>query len=340
MGSSFFRDALDKIVDTGFTQSNRQDAMLTFASDRPESVLEEVRRLPGVLQVEGQQFLPVTLRNGPRFKQMAVEARRPDADLSRVVDNAGHTLNAPKDGIILSERLATQLAVRPGDLIEMTVQSGRRETLVIEVAGTVTQYFGLGAYMDLQGLSALLRQSPQVSVANVTLDAQLEQDFHAALKEVPQLASTTMMTQTRRSFQNTIRQNVVIMTTIYITMGVLITIGVAYNGARVQLSERARELASLRILGFTRGEVSLILVGETMVLAVAAQPLGWLIGAFLARQMVEGFSSDLYSVPLVLKPATFGLASLFVMGAAFGAALVVRRRLDRMDLVAVLKTRE
>ncbi len=264
----------------------------------------------------------------------------PDADLSRVIDDAGHTVSAPKDGIIRSERLAAQLAVRPGDLIEMTVQSGRRETLMIEVAGTVTQYFGLSAYMDLQGLSALLRQSPQVSVANVTLDAQLEQDFHAALKEVPQLASTTMMTQTRRSFQDTIRQNVVIMTTIYITMGVLITVGVACNGARVQLSERSRELASLRILGYTRAEVSLILVGETMVLvgetmvlAVAAQPLGWLIGAFLARQMVERFSSDLYSVPLVLKPATFGLVSLIVLGAALGAALVVRRRLDRMGRV-------
>ncbi len=340
MGAGFFRDALDKIIDTDFTLSNRQDAALVFARDQPESVLADVARLPGVMQVEGQQFLPVLLRSGMRTKHVAIQAMRPDPDLSRVVDTAGHVVNPPRDGLILSERLAQQLGVRPGELIEVGFLTGRRETVDVEVARIVAQYFGLGAYMDLEGLNTLLRQASQVSVANVTLDDQQDEAFHDALKGIPQLASTTMMTETRQSFQDTIRRNVAIMTTIYVTVGVLITIGVAYNGARIQLSERARELASLRILGFSRGEVSLILIGETMVLAVLAQPLGWLIGYLIARQMVRGFSSDLYSVPLVLNPPTYAMASLIVLAAALGAALVVRRRLDRLDLVAVLKTRE
>jgi putative ABC transport system permease protein len=144
----------------------------------------------------------------------------------------------------------------------------------------------------------------------------------------------------RRSFEATVRQNVDIMTTIYMTVAVLITVGVAYNGARIQLSERARELASLRILGFSRGEVSFILVGETMILALLAQPLGWLLGAGIAKALADGSTSDLYEIPLVLKQSGFALASLVVLTAALVSSLVVRRRLDRLDLVQVMKTRE
>ena len=148
------------------------------------------------------------------------------------------------------------------------------------------------------------------------------------------------MNENRRSFQDTIERNIVVMNTIYIVIAVLITIGVTYNAARIQLSERARELASLRILGFSRGEVSYILVGEMMLIAVIAQPLGWLIGAGIAHLMTNAFTSDLYAIPLVLKPATFTLASLVVLSAAFASLMIVRRRLDRLDLVSVMKTRE
>jgi putative ABC transport system permease protein len=148
------------------------------------------------------------------------------------------------------------------------------------------------------------------------------------------------MVQTRRSFQATISQNVAVMTTIYITIAVLITIGVTYNSARILLSERSRELASLRILGFTRWQVSYILIGETMLLALLAQPLGWGLGNLLGRAITSGFSSDLYNIPLVSKPQGYALASLIVLGAAPGSVLIVRRRLDNLDLVDVMKTRE
>jgi putative ABC transport system permease protein len=149
-----------------------------------------------------------------------------------------------------------------------------------------------------------------------------------------------MMTDTRRSFSETIEENIGMINAIYITIAVLITIGVTYNGARIQLSERSRELASLRILGFTRGEVSYILIGETMLLAVLAQPLGWLIGTMIAANMFNSFSSDLYNLPLVMEPAVYAKSSLVVLLASFGSVMVVRRRLDKQNLVSVMKVRE
>jgi len=340
VAATFTPDAMDKIVDSAFYQSNRQDAMLLFSEDKPLSTLEEVRRLPGVLEVEGQLFLPAELRHLNLKKRVDIDARPPGGDLARVIDAEGRAVTPMPGSILLAERLASELEVRPGDMVDVSFLGGRRETHRLRVDGLVTQYFGLGAYMDFDTANRLFRQAPQISTANILMDDSLADTLHARLKQMPGLAGTIMMNDTRRSFQDTLAENVIIMTTVYATIAILITVGVAYNGARVQLSERARELASLRILGFTRGEVSAILVGETMLLAVAAQPLGWLFGYAIAWSMTKGFTSDLYSIPLVLTPATFATASLVVLAASLGTVLIVRRRLDRLDLVAVMKTRE
>lgn len=340
VASSFFSGALDKLVDTTFYQSNRQDATLLFDPDVPETALAEVARLPGIMLAEGQQSQPVILRNGHLEKDAVIEARRPDVDLARIIDIDGISADAPATGLLLSERLAHQLGVRRGDVIEAEFLGGRNETHRLHVAGLVTQYIGLGAYMDLEALNRLLRQAPRISSANVLVDDAELLRLHAVLKETPDLTGLVMLRKMRRSFEDTIRQNVTIMTSIYVTVAVLITVGVAYNGARIQLSERARELASLRILGFTRGEVSFVLIGETMLLALLAQPPGWLLGAGIAMALSEASASDLYVIPLVLEPAGFARASLVVLGAALGSSLLVRRRLDRLDLVQVMKTRE
>jgi putative ABC transport system permease protein len=340
IAATFINDALDEIVDLAFHQTNRQDAMLLFAQDVPEAALEDVRNLPGVLQAESQQFHAAILRHGHLTKRTAVESRRPGNDLSRVLDADGHLLDVPPGGIVLSERMAGHLDVETGDNIEISFLSGRRETFTVPVTALVELHFGLGAYMDFETMNAMFRQAPRVSTVNVTLDESQSDALHAAIKETPNITGIVEMNENRQSFQDTIEENIVVMNSIYIIVAVLITVGVTYNAARIQLSERARELASLRILGFGRGEVSYILMGEMMLIALIAQPIGWFIGAWIARLMTNNFTSDIYAIPLVLKPGTFTLASLVVLTAAFGSVMIVRRRLDRLDLVSVMKTRE
>jgi len=194
--------------------------------------------------------------------------------------------------------------------------------------------------MDLDYVNNVLRQTPRISLVNVSLDDAEVADLHARLKDVPNLVGIVMMTDTRRSFSETIEQSIDAMNLIYIVVALLITIGVTYNGARIQLSERARELASLRILGFTRGEVSYILIGETMLLSLLAQPLGWWIGAVIATAMANTNSNDIYNMPVVLDPAMFAKSSFVVLLASFASVMLVRRRLDRQNLVSVMKVRE
>lgn len=340
IASGFMFGALDRIVDLAFNQTYRQDAMILFAQDRPVSALADVMALPGVLQAEPQQFHAATLRNGPHEKRISIEARPAGAELSRVIGADGIPVDPPPGGILMSDRLAAQLELSVGDTVEVEFRTGRRETHQMVVAGLVEQYFGLGAYVEIGALDAMFRRGPQMSVANVLVDPADLPALHAALHDTPMLAGLIEMTENRASFQNTISENVSVVNTVYAIIAVLITVGVAYNGARIQLSERARELASLRILGFTRAEVSSVLVGETMLLAVLAQPLGWLLGAWIARALSNAFTSDLYAIPLVLAPANFAWASLVVLAASLGSVLIVRRRIDTMDLVAVMKTRE
>jgi putative ABC transport system permease protein len=337
---SFFNYALDKIVDSAFYESARQDAMLVLAHDMPENVLATAAALPAVLQAEGQQYHLVILRNGLYEKRTTIQARKPDSDLNRVISSDGAQINVPAGGVVLTERLAEHLRVGIGDQVAATFLSGRQETHALIVTGTIAQYFGLGAYMDLDYANALLRQSTRISLVNVSLDDSEVAALHAALKDIPKLVGIVMMTDIRRSFSETIEQSIGVMNMVYIIIALLITIGVTYNGARIQLSERSRELASLRILGFTRSEVSYILIGETMLLSVLAQPLGWWIGAEIATAMANGFSSDLYSMPLVLHPAIFAKASFVVLLASFGSVMIVRRRLDKQNLVSAMKVRE
>ncbi|MGI9391409.1 MAG: ABC transporter permease, partial [Boseongicola sp.] len=340
VASTFFEDALEEMIDAAFFNSNRQDAMLMFTREVNTSAIEEIHRLPGVMQVEGMQYHGAILQNGHLKKRVAIEGRPESGDLVRIVALDGQIIPAPRNGLLLSERLAWQLDVSPGDIVTAEFLTGLRETHDIPIAGIVTSYIGLAAYMEIGALNDLMRHAPTVDMTNLTLDAARLDEFHRAVKEMPGLAGTAMLGETLASFEETIEQNITITTIIYVTIAVLITVGVTYNSARIQLSERARDLSSLRILGFSKAEVSYILIGETALLVLLAQPLGWLLGAGLAATMVAGFESDLYSIPLVLNRDTFTWASCVVLAAAAASALLVRRRLDNLDLIEVMKTRE
>jgi putative ABC transport system permease protein len=340
VSSRFFPDSLDVIVEQAFDLSNRQDAVVLARGEAPLAALEEVRRLPGVILAEPQQVAPALIRHGPREKRVAIQADPTGSDLARVVGWDGAAHDAPTGGILLSDRLAEALGAREGEVVEVELLAGRRGTHKVRVAGVLRQFLGLGAYMDLAALDAMQHRAPRITGVNVTLDPAREAAFHARLKETPGVSGAIMTAQNRRGFEETIGENMLIMSAVYTTLAVVITLGVAYNQARFQLSERARELAILRILGFGRGDISYVLVGETMLLALVAQPLGWWIGTMVARGLVEGFSSDLYTMPLAISAGTYASSSLIVLGAALGAALLVRRRLDHLDLVAVMKTRE
>ncbi|TNE66087.1 MAG: ABC transporter permease [Rhodobacteraceae bacterium] len=336
----FFSYSMDKISDIAFNQSNREDTVLLFTKDRALSALEDVRKLPGVMEVEGELYTPAKLRHGHLEKQLSIVTRGPGATLARSIDETGHVVEAEGTGLLITTRVAEVLNLSPGDTVEVEFMTGRRETHILRVAAITEQFFGLGAYMTRDEMAGLTRSQPQISVANITHDPSQDMAFNMAIKDTPMISGAVRVTDMKASFAATLDENISIMNGLFIIVAVLITVGLTYNSARIQLSERARELASLRILGFSNWEVSYVLVGEIMLIAALAQPLGWLIGFGLGHLMAASFTSDLYNIPMVLPPAAYATASLVVLATAFTSVMVVRQRVDRLDLVSVMKTRE
>jgi putative ABC transport system permease protein len=335
-----FVDAMEQLIETQFSIAERQDVTLTFVEPASPEVRHAVSRLPGVLLAEPQRVVPARLRAGPRQRTLAITGVPVDAELRRIVDLQGDVMTLPAGGVVLSEVLAHVLDVGPGDAIRAEVLEGRQPVLTLQVSGVVDDTFGISAFMALDELHRLMREAPVWSTAALLVDRGQEPALLARLKALPTVAGVAVKQVVIDNFRRTLAENMGLMLTFNVGFAGIIAFGVVYNAARVSLSERSRELASLRVLGFTRGEISLILLGELAVLTLAALPVGAVVGAGLTAAMVESFKSEIYRFPLVVTPRVMALAALVVITAALVSGLVVRRRLDRLDLVGVLKIRE
>ncbi|TYR29683.1 ABC transporter permease [Mesorhizobium microcysteis] len=340
VGTLFALDSVDEMIDVTFFGAERQHATLSFVHKLPAEALYEAERLPGVLAAEPARMVAARFRNGHLERRLAITGKPGDSTLSRLLDVEGHEVTMPDEGVVLTTALAGILDVGRGDTVEVELMEEHRETVLLPVSAVVESYIGLGAYMDMDALNRLMREAPSISAVHVIADASRIDELYDAVKNLPLVGSITLQRAAVEKFRETMAENLIMMVTIYVGLAGIIAFGVVYNGARIQLSEQGRELASLRVLGFTRGEVSWILLGEFALLTLLALPMGWLLGYLMAYSTAEGLATELFRLPLVIQRSTYGWASVVVLVASALSALIVRRRIDRLDLIEVLKTRE
>lgn len=340
VGSFFFFDAVEVMKDEMFSLSNRQHMTLNLTREQTLQAVENARALPGVLAVEGGYAVPVRLSHGSRESLQTLQARNNGSELVRLLNRDRQPVAMPSRGLVLPELLARELGAREGDLLVVEFFTGNRETHILPIASVVQQTLGEAAYMRDEALHALLRQEPRVNQLNLLVDTAELPALYAQIKQTPAISGVALWSEVQRQFDEQLDENLFTMVLIYATLGVLITVGVVYNAARIQLAERSYELASLRVLGFSRGEVSYVLVGEIMLLTVIGLPIGWLAGYGFAALSAEGLSSELVNIPLVVSKSTYGWASVLVFVSALVSVLVVRRRLDRVDLASALKQKD
>ena len=334
-------DAIDHMLDVEFNQVRRQDVSVALVDARSRRALDELTHLPGVLAAEPYRVVAVRLRAGHRERREAITGVEPGADLNVVLDVDGAVVGVPPDGLMMSTKLADLLGVGPGDVVTVEAMEGRRPVRDIPVVGVFETYLGTPVYMDLGALNRLMYEGPSISGAHLLVDARSEAALYRELKDIPSVAAVSLRTASIESFRETLAETINFIIFFYILFGAVLTFGVVYNSARISLSERGRELASMRVLGFSRSEVSYIMLGELAVLTFVALAPGCLLGYGLAWFITEvALETELYRVPLVVARATYGIAVATVTVAAIVSTALVRRRIDRLDLVAVLKTRE
>ncbi len=337
--SLFSLDSIEHMIDVNFFLAQRQDATLNFAIAEDKRAIESIARLPGVLRVEAFRSVPVRLRVGSRHRKLAIQGLPDQRDLARVIDRSLRAVEIPA-GLVVDERVAELLALKPGTMVEVEPLEGHRRKQMLRLASVIRSDFGLSAYMPLAELNRLMDEGPTVSGTHITYDRSAENALFESVKSTPAIASIALHRLALAKFRETLARNINTMVSIYVSLAIIVAFGVAYNAARIQLSEQARELASLRVLGFTRGEVSSVLLMELAVVTMLAQPIGWLLGYGFGWLVIKGFSSDLYRAPMIIQNRTYAIASLVVFAAVAIAAFIVRLRIDRLDLIAVLKTRD
>ncbi|MCG6873731.1 MAG: ABC transporter permease [Betaproteobacteria bacterium] len=336
----FSLDALDRTIRVQFEDARRDDVQVGFYEPRSAQVKYDLAKLPGVMAVEAFRVVPARLRLGHRSKRTALFGLPQGAELHRIVDIDGRVTTLPPSGVVLSAGLARILHARPGSVITVEILEGERRVREVPVASIVEEPLGLYAYLDERPLADLLGEDIEYSNAYLRVDPLHLDELYQQIKRLPVVSGVSLREATIRSFLATIAENIVISTTILIVFACVIAAGVVYNGARIALSEHAVTLASLRILGFTRREVTGILLGEQALLAAIGIPVGLVLGYAICAWMVVLIETELYRLPLAITAHTYLYAAGLVAGAAVVSGAVVAWRVRHLDLVAVLKTRE
>lgn len=340
VSSASATDNIDRMIDLAFSRAERGDMVVTFAEPRDARALYELQRIPGVIRAEPYRATSARLTSGHHELREGLTGNMPAADLSRLVDLGGRVVEPPAAGAIIPRRLADQLDVEAGDRIEAAVTEGERPRLQLDIAAVIDSPLGSSARLDKAVLNRLLREGDSLSGAYLAIDPARRDELFRALKETPQIAGVTSQSRIVQGVRDTVAEQMGIVTLFNTGFAALIVLGVVYNSARISLSERARDLASLRVLGFHRREAAFVLLGELGILILLSLPLGILLGIALSRYVTEQFSADLYTIPFGMSPATLAEGALVVMAAAAGTALLIRTRVDKLDLVHALKTRE
>ncbi|SMX21916.1 ABC transporter permease [Boseongicola aestuarii] len=335
-----WNDAIYLLVRNHFQQSQHQDMVVGFRGTRADSARHALLSLPGVLAVEPMRLVAADITNGRTRHRGGLTALPEDSRLQLIHDVRGWKVPVPTGGVVLGRLLAEKLDVKPGDTVEVEILERDHRRFELTVAGIHETWIAMPAYVSLAQLNRLLGDPPSFEYASLLVDAADEGPLYDALRALPGLATVTVKHNAIQTMFETIGETILIFSGFFVLFSSALAYGVVYNAARVALSERGRELATLRVLGFTRAEVSYILIGETALLVMIALPLGCLAGYGLVAIIVQAFETELFRLPFVIPPTAFGKAVLVIIIASAVSAAVVRRRLDRLDLISVLKTRE
>jgi putative ABC transport system permease protein len=330
----------ERALDLSFAVVDRSDASVAFLGPQSPAALTALARLPGVWQVEPQRHLPVVLRNGRYSHKSSLTGLLPDARLLRVVDDKGRQQALPGAGLVIAKPLAKILNIAPGQSLRVEVREGARPVLTIPVVGLAESLLGAPVYINLEALNRRLGQPGHINAAALEIEPGQEQGVYQRLKDMPRIAGVSLQSDTRRAFETLMNEGAGAMRFVMGFMAFVITFGIVYNAARVSQAERARDLASLQILGYSHGEVAYVLLGELAAITLLAIPLGSLIGHLLSFAIAEGFSTELYQVPARFIPSTHGNAALTVLAASAVSGWLVQRGLAKRDLTAALKSRE
>lgn len=336
----FMNDSLDMLVTLVFDTAQREDIEVTFRKPVSPVVVREAMSLPGAMEVQPRRYVPVRVSVAQRERDVVLLAvPREEVPLRRPPTWPPMRFEPPESGVVVSAKLAEVLDVKPGEKVWLELLEGDRRKVEVTLTSTIPDVFGLSVYGTPETVRRIVGEEGAVSSVLVTVDRKDEEVLVQRLATMRNVASINRRSEAYANFQKQTNYMWVTMT-ILTVFGAIIAFGVIYNQARIALSMRSRDLASLRVLGFLRSEISAVLLGELAVYVVVGIPIGFVLGRWLVDMIMSTTDPEGYRMPAFVSARTYAFAAVATIVAGLASALVVRRKLDRLDLVGVLKTRE
>lgn len=333
-------DSIDYLLTYQWNDVQRQDVVVFFSEPGSGDALHNLEQLPGVQRAEPVRAVQARIRFGHHYRRLAVTGLPRNADLNRLMDAERRLIVLPEEGIVMSAQLGRSLGAHIGDVVQVEALEGRRDTVQVPIRGFMEDFAGVNAFMDIEALHRLMHEGETVSGAYLTVDQSRWGEFMREVKDTPRVATTLVKQDQLESFRSTTGQSIGILRKLYLVLAIIVAFGVVYNSARIALSERSRDLATLRVIGFSQREVAGVLLGELMLLIAAALPVGLLFGRGLATLIIEKVRTETVRLPLVISLHTYTLSVLVVLAASCASFLVVGRMLRQLDMVGVLKARD
>jgi putative ABC transport system permease protein len=340
VSSGFFKDSIDFMVKAQYVFSQKEDMTISFVEPTSYRALYELKQTPGIKDAEVFRSVPVKFQFGHSSYKTVINGIEPEGRLHLLLDTNLHSIPLPESGILLTDYLGKILGIKVGDVLTVETLEGAKAVRQVTVVGLAKQYLGVMGYMNLNALNRLMKEGDAISGAYLVTDAPYREKLFRSFVEMPRVAEVFIRQNEINNIYDVMAKSMLYFTFIAMLMACSIAFGVIYNNARIALAERSRELSSLRVLGYTRGEIAYILLGELAIITLAAIPLGFFIGYWLCAYIASALASDLFRVPLVIELKTYAVAASVVIFSALVSGLIVRRKLDHLDLVEVLKTKE
>ncbi len=333
-------DSIDHLLTFQWNSAQRQDVLVFLTEPSSAKGFHDLEHLPGVTLAEPIRSVGARLKFSQHMRKLSITGVPRGADLNRLLDADERPIVMPEEGLLMSATLADILGARIGDEVQVEMLEGRRAVVNVPIRGLVTDFAGVAAYMDIQVLQRILKEGDTVNGAYLTVDHLEWDSFMRAVKDTPRIAVTMVKSDQLAAFRDTTGKSIGILRTLYFILAVIVSFGVVYNSARIALSERSRELATLRVVGFSLPEVRSVLVGELAVLVLLALPAGLFLGRGLALFIISSFSTETVRLPILINSSTYSIAAIVVLSAAILSFTLVSRMLGKLDLVGVLKARD
>jgi putative ABC transport system permease protein len=337
----FSIDGIDYLMDFEYSRTQRQDVQVSFFLERNKEALYEAQRFDYVTHAEPLLQYPFTLTNGWRTKDVLIVGLERDARLRRLMDTNEQVVDIGEGGLVLSEKLAQMMSLNVGDSVKMKPMMGRVTTeKIIKVTKIVQQYFGASGFMNIKALSRVLDEPFAMNSVLVSTDPGKSRLMNDELDDIPLISSVTVKADTIDSMETTMNMQMKVMSFMTVLFAGVIAFSIIYNITSVSLSERERELASLRVMGFSQKEVGRILYYENILMGIVGLFLGVPLGMLVCRGLVTAFDTEMIRLPYHLNPRTFIISITCTCIFVLISNLAIRHKINTLDLVETLKERE